>query len=267
VVLIRHGESEANVAPTADKRSPRLIDCRLTPKGEQEATEAAALYNTASDLHSRTPLAGGFPRPDRIYVSPLTRALQTATLLFDRVFQEGDGVRGGPPAVRARTRFIALEEVREGNNLMTENHRRPAEALQPEFRHVDFSRCPLGQPPGAEHCADLKDEIEVVRERARGFLAFLEAEHRDECDGKRARPAADGGLECEQCREIAVVCHSGFMRCVAAVVTGLNRHHSFPCPPNLGCLELWLEAAPTGELYWSLPKPRGVDWVVPLPLP
>ena len=64
MILLRHGQSEFNLAFTATRRDPGIIDPKLTPLGHQQAEAAAAA------------LAGEGLR--RIIVSPYTRALQTA---------------------------------------------------------------------------------------------------------------------------------------------------------------------------------------------
>ena len=64
MILLRHGQSEFNLAYTATKRDPGIHDPRLTPAGHAQAEAASAA------------LAGEGLR--RIVCSPYTRALQTA---------------------------------------------------------------------------------------------------------------------------------------------------------------------------------------------
>jgi broad specificity phosphatase PhoE len=64
MILLRHGQSEFNLAFTATRRDPGIADPALTPLGEEQARHAAEA------------LAGEPIR--RIIVSPYTRALQTA---------------------------------------------------------------------------------------------------------------------------------------------------------------------------------------------
>jgi broad specificity phosphatase PhoE len=64
MILLRHGQSEFNLAFTATKKDPGIPDPKLTPLGQQQAEAAAAA------------LAG--ERIARIICSPYTRALQTA---------------------------------------------------------------------------------------------------------------------------------------------------------------------------------------------
>jgi broad specificity phosphatase PhoE len=64
MILLRHGQSEFNLAFTATRRDPGIADPKLTPLGHEQARRAAEA------------LAGEPIR--RIIVSPYTRALQTA---------------------------------------------------------------------------------------------------------------------------------------------------------------------------------------------
>lgn len=64
MILLRHGQSEFNVAFTKTRRDPGIVDPKLTALGHQQAEKAA------SDL-----AAAGITR---ILASPYTRALQTA---------------------------------------------------------------------------------------------------------------------------------------------------------------------------------------------
>ena len=69
IVCIRHGESTFNAAHRATGEDPNHRDARLTPRGEAQAKAAQArLRDIPFEL---------------VVVSPLTRAIQTAALLFD----------------------------------------------------------------------------------------------------------------------------------------------------------------------------------------
>jgi broad specificity phosphatase PhoE len=71
MILLRHGQSEFNLAFTATRRDPGIVDAKLTPLGHQQAAHAAEA------------LAGEPIR--RIIVSPYTRALQTAAPIAKRL--------------------------------------------------------------------------------------------------------------------------------------------------------------------------------------
>ena len=69
VVLIRHGQSTFNAHYEATGTDPGHVDARLTEIGHQQA--AAARQRMA-----------GFPRPELVISTPLTRALQTTLAIF-----------------------------------------------------------------------------------------------------------------------------------------------------------------------------------------
>ncbi len=67
MILLRHGQSEFNIAFAATRRDPGIVDPRLTAAGYEQATRAG------EQLRGE--------RVRRIIVSPYTRALQTAAPL------------------------------------------------------------------------------------------------------------------------------------------------------------------------------------------
>jgi broad specificity phosphatase PhoE len=71
-----------------------------------------------------------FKKPDVVLVSPLRRALMTATELF--LHADGDGA--DPPP-----RFLAIEALREKRTGYLADERSSVEELRKEFPHVDFS--------------------------------------------------------------------------------------------------------------------------------
>lgn len=68
--MLRHGQSEFNLAFTETRRDPGIVDPRLTPLGERQAEAAAEALAGAGLV--------------RILVSPYTRALQTADAVARR---------------------------------------------------------------------------------------------------------------------------------------------------------------------------------------
>ena len=68
IVCIRHGESTFNAAHRLGRGDPGLPDARLTPRGEIQA-------RSARDRLQPIPF-------DLVVVSPLTRAIETAAILF-----------------------------------------------------------------------------------------------------------------------------------------------------------------------------------------
>ena len=95
--------------PWADATCP--IDPSLTALGEREAQGARE----------------GAPSPQLVIVSPLKRAIQTATLAFDAVLPPK-----GPP-------FVAVESVRETMGAHRCDRRLCASTHAAAFPHVDFS--------------------------------------------------------------------------------------------------------------------------------
>lgn len=68
VYLIRHGQSEFNAAHSEGAADPMIFDARLTEKGVAQAKQArAAVHDLGIQL---------------VIASPLSRALQTARLIF-----------------------------------------------------------------------------------------------------------------------------------------------------------------------------------------
>ncbi len=68
IYLIRHGQSEFNVAYDIDSKDPKIHDAALTPKGIEQAR---SLRLKVQGLGIQN-----------VIVSPLTRALQTAGYIF-----------------------------------------------------------------------------------------------------------------------------------------------------------------------------------------
>lgn len=83
--LIRHGQSANNVIESAEPGSPearntRHQDPELTPKGVRQAECAAAFLAAGGHLHPEERPAGR-PLLDRLYCSPMIRALHTAQFI------------------------------------------------------------------------------------------------------------------------------------------------------------------------------------------
>lgn len=125
VWFFRHGESAANVAKAeaaeadslrgdgratataAYKVDPALADAPLTERGLEQARQGAAA------------IAGWRVQPELIVCSPLTRALQTAALLFE-------------PALLSGTPLVVRPELREYFGHLIEARGRPIEQLLAE---------------------------------------------------------------------------------------------------------------------------------------
>jgi len=130
LILFRHGRSLAQDAPSSRLWAADLLDCGLSQEGWEQAE---ALRATLEDFQF-----------DLVVCSPLTKALQTALIIFqDRtcpivVHSTLGGDPGGPP--EATPRPVA--------ELLADRHL----AALPRFDKLDFS--PLGEgwpetrPPG-----------------------------------------------------------------------------------------------------------------------
>jgi broad specificity phosphatase PhoE len=212
VVLYRHGQGAHNVRSTAD--SLAILDAPLTEQGE---TEARAIFACSSF------------QPEVVFVSPLQRTLQTATLALEVLASTAGDTQ--PPPV------YALEAVRGvlGNNAC--NHRRGTSTAQSEFPGVNFELIEDEHGPNqcSEYRDDLKDEINCVRARAAGVLDML-------CG--RTETA------------IAVFTHAGFIRNLQAEVIGLGAHHGPGESKTGGGNEIRLIAGKGACVpYWVLTGP------------
>ena len=160
IYLIRHGEATHNVAPKP--WGAELIDARLTETGVQQA---ASLVTRVVDLPIEV-----------VIVSPLTRALETAT-------------HGMQPLIERSIPFVIAEECREQYGKNLPDQRRAVSAVAAEFPLVDWT--PMQQQPDADtlFTAD-REPLDALTLRADRFL--------DLC---MARPE----------QHIAVVTHSSFL--------------------------------------------------------
>lgn len=114
IIGIRHGEALHNIVGKiyGDKVYQQFEDTTLTANGMRQAIEA------------------NVPTPDVVLVSPLTRTLQTATLMFS-----------GVP-------MIALECLKEyPQHTEICNRRSSVRVISMLFPHVDFSDCQTDMQP------------------------------------------------------------------------------------------------------------------------
>ena len=162
VIFIRHAEGTHN----RDARdmpnyfddglghTDAYIDARLTPEGEAQCTR---LMEQLQWRHEQ-----GFV--ELVVVSPLTRALQTASLAFPH-----------RPPDAPRPPFLATELARERIWDHTCDMRRERPQLEAEFPHVDFSEVPLGPDGMWAHKEDEPSAWESTKcaARAADFLRWL----------------------------------------------------------------------------------------------
>ncbi|KAJ4404279.1 putative phosphoglycerate mutase pmu1 [Didymella pomorum] len=132
--LGRHGQGWHNVAES--KYGTKAWDCyysmldgydgviwadaHLTPVGEQQANDVNHLWSTK--------LAQGVPAPEKYYVSPLTRTLQTADLSFGNL---------SLPADKPYKPYV-VELLREALGVHTCDRRSNLSQISSAFPHADF---------------------------------------------------------------------------------------------------------------------------------
>ncbi len=144
IYLIRHGQSEFNAAFKRGDSDPMIFDARLTRKGVHQAKEARQYV---ADLGIR-----------HVIVTPLTRALQTATYIFGEA-QE----------------MQVMAEPREKLIHSCDIGRSPAE-LRGDFTHLTFDH--LGenwwhQGPKNDDGVSVEPD-EVFQKRIAGFVSLLD---------------------------------------------------------------------------------------------
>jgi len=157
---------------------PSLRDARLSKDGTEQARSSGkklgALFNRSSHSFDSgngdymAPIGSPLKRssrerkspfrpPDVVLVSPLRRALMTATELFLQSRDRDDD--SDPPM------FLAIEALREKRTGMACDERSSVEELRGEFPHVDFSDVERGIPK-----VPMGEQNEDVRARSAKFL-------------------------------------------------------------------------------------------------
>lgn len=153
LTLIRHAQSKFNVAEGKSpfdkiKFNPHLIDPEITETGIKQAQELSLrLQNKPYDI---------------VFVSPLVRALQTATLIFKNN-------RGNP-------KFIALPALSEWLSCSGELARN-YHLTKRTFNHVDFRAIDALQRPELWYLSFLRDDqwiLSILEEAARKNIVELE---------------------------------------------------------------------------------------------
>jgi len=115
IYWVRHGQATSNAAAGGQKTHPAYeswdyFDARLSPLGKEQAEALSAQTQKLT--------------PQIILVSPLSRALQTATIGFSH----------------QKVPFICKEELRERMGQHPCDKRRKISEVSPEFPNVDFSQ-------------------------------------------------------------------------------------------------------------------------------
>ncbi|KAL3674893.1 hypothetical protein V7S43_000819 [Phytophthora oleae] len=173
----------------------KYLDADLTPFGVSDA-QSKGPGSVKAELEK------GMPPIERVVVSPLSRAIQTAQNFFAK-----DQVPETP--------FVCIESCREILGCHTCDKRRSVSELKLKFPDVDFSA--IKDEDDKLWTATHRETDEEMQARAREFLLELFQEVPE--------------------RNVAVVTHSGFMESVCAVVLGVRIH-----PANCEVIPLVLEA-------------------------
>ncbi|KAL3674888.1 hypothetical protein V7S43_000814 [Phytophthora oleae] len=160
VYFLRHAEGTHNEAH-AKYGSPRwedefarteaFLDAPLTPFGVKDA-QRTGQPSVQSELER------GMPPIERVVVSPISRAIQTAQNFFTK-----DQVPNEP--------LTCIESCRETFDCHTCNKRRPLSELKRRFPDVDFSR--LNEEEDQLWSTTHRETKEGIQKRAREFLLEL----------------------------------------------------------------------------------------------
>lgn len=139
-------------------RTDAFLDAPLTPFGVEDA-------QSKGQLSVRAELDRGMPPIERVVVSPISRAIQTAQNFF---------AKGQVP----NEPFTCIESCRETFDCHTCNKRRPLSELKRRFPDVDFSR--LTDEEDQLWSTTHRETTEEIQKRAREFLLelFCEAPER-----------------------------------------------------------------------------------------
>jgi broad specificity phosphatase PhoE len=201
ILLVRHGESEGN----AQERMQGSSDFPLTERGREQARRLSGWLEAQAVVW------------DRLYASPLLRALGTAEVLA--------GDRGTTPHVEPALREIEAGAL-EGLTFEDIGKRFPSYAARKIDELGDFSEF------GGE-------SYEAIQARAQGLFRKLEAEHGAAED--RIALIGHGGfnyqlLKLLVCRPVPRVCIVRMGNCSATLVRVRERRGTY-----------------MGELVWHVP--------------
>ena len=235
VVLHRHGQGQHNV------QGLHLMDPPLTAQGLQEARDIGMQY-----------CRGELPRPQLVIVSPLQRTLMTATTAMNTMMEEDKDDNNLEQRQQQQhqqeqqqqtqlPKMIATDLCREINNLNACNYRCSIPRL--EFPVVDFfvqSETGDDGHNGHEYRPKLKDQVQVLQQRARRFLQFLQLQ-------VIALQQPQGAVV-----RVSVFTHASFLRSLSCVVLGLNAHHGVPPLPTGGTMRIALRRQAANDCYWVL---------------
>lgn len=142
LTFVRHGHGYHMI-----NKDMNIFDPELTEQGIQET------HQNLEQIENK--------HFDIIFVSPLTRTLQTAQIISEKL----KGVK-----------VIVLEMIREGCNKNQVNKRKKISDLKERFPQFDYSEIEENDEDllhGTEYREKLFDEIECVKKRATSFHQFI----------------------------------------------------------------------------------------------
>mmetsp|Transcript_30169 Transcript_30169/g.70470 ORF Transcript_30169/g.70470 Transcript_30169/m.70470 type:complete len:358 (+) Transcript_30169:253-1326(+) len=181
---------------------PSLRDAPLSPPGHHQIQRQQSLLTLLNEQDGQS-----YPRPEIVLVSPLRRALETATELFHLVPQQQQPSDDGSTTTTTTTttsssspppRFVALEVLREKRTGFVADERSSVTDLQGQFPHVDFSDLVTLQSTHATAVRPGEDNASVQQ---------------------RARYVLDHTLPALTETTVALVTHKGWLREMRHVLT------------------------------------------------
>lgn len=234
--LIRHGVTHMNEYLSKNPyggrgfRDPLDFDTRLTPRGVEQARSLSR--RTAELLQQSCSSSSNSSSSFAVVVSPLTRALQTATLAFPSLVDES---RSRREEAAARTTATTTSATATMTTMTLARERvwlssdvgRPRSTLAAEFPHVCFADLPPCDSPwwhGGADAAEGKVQLEPVRAFRRRVARLR--------DALLSRPE----------EEIALVSHAG----VLEALTGGRFFHNCELVSVTGEELLWVDIVGDG---------------------
>ncbi|RLN57819.1 hypothetical protein BBP00_00007329 [Phytophthora kernoviae] len=178
-------------------RTDAFLDAPLTPFGVRDA-------QSKGPSSVKMELERGMPPIERVVVSPISRAIQTAQNFFTK-----DQVPREP--------FVCIESCREIFDCHTCNKRRSLSELKSRFPDIDFSR--MKDEEDQLWSTTHRETKEEIRERARAFLLELFSEIPE--------------------RYVVVAAHLSIIEAICAVATGSDTR---VLPSNCEVVPMVLEA-------------------------
>lgn len=142
IYLIRHAQSEFNAAFALQMRDPMIFDTKLSELGRSQAVQAR---DTVAELDIKN-----------VVVSPLTRTLETAEIIFQRTH---------PTIVNANVREQTTHSGDVGSH---------PKLLAADWGHLDFSHLEdHWWYQGEEDAHGIPDEpLAALEKRAEAFVEF-----------------------------------------------------------------------------------------------